>query len=325
MSDNLLFHFEKSYENELKPILQLLDEDRKRSLKKILLIWCIIAILDIIVCIVIMDYSSTKETGILFLPILIAVLVGGFIYHGLIKKYKNNFKKTIIGNLVKLISEEAVYYPESHITGTDFKESRLYTSKYNRFMGSDLVFGKLGSTLFKFSRLYVAYNTGSGKKERHKKIFNGTFFVADFNKYFNAETLVYSDNAERIFGSLIGRKLQTISRSFSESKLIELEDPEFEKRFAVFSSDQVEARYILSTSLMKRITELDKRTKGRIQLSFINGTVNIAIPQRKSYLKPRVFKSIVDKKLLLGYFNYLILITGIIEDLNLNTRIWTKK
>ena len=325
MSDKLLLRFEKNYKNELKPKLLLLEKDRKKILKKILFVWCIIAVIDVIVCIIVMDYSKTKEIGILFLPNIIAFLAAGVLYLSLIKKYQTNFKKKIIGNLVKLISEDAEYYPESHIPETDFRESKLYTRKFNRFMGSDLVFGKLVDTLFKFSELYVVHKTGSGKKEKNKKIFRGTFFIADFNKHFKGKTLIYTDKAERILGSVIGRKLQSISRSFSANKLVELEDSEFEKRFSVYSSDQVEARYILSSSLMQSITELDKKTKGRIQLSFINGVVNIAIPQRKSYLKPKVFKSIVKKNLLIGYFNYLILIIGIVDDLSLNTRIWTKR
>lgn len=48
-----------------------------------------------------------------------------------------------------------------------------------------------------------------------------------------------------------------------------LEDPEFEKHFAVYSSDQVQAGYILSTSLMSRIVDFKEKSSRRIHLSFI--------------------------------------------------------
>lgn len=40
--------------------------------------------------------------------------------------------------------------------------------------------------------------------------------------------------------------------------VVRLEDPEFEKIFVVYSSDEVEARYILSTSFMERLVEFRK-------------------------------------------------------------------
>ena len=41
----------------------------------------------------------------------------------------------------------------------------------------------------------------------------------------------------------------------SHGELVKLEDPEFEKSFVVYSGNQTEARYILSTSLMRRILD----------------------------------------------------------------------
>ena len=43
--------------------------------------------------------------------------------------------------------------------------------------------------------------------------------------------------------------------NFSRPPLVKLEDPEFEKHFVVSGEDQVEARYILSTCLMQRLTD----------------------------------------------------------------------
>ena len=43
------------------------------------------------------------------------------------------------------------------------------------------------------------------------------------------------------------------SSRFGRLEEIELEDPEFMEHFRVYSTDQVEARYILSPSMMERL------------------------------------------------------------------------
>lgn len=152
-------------------------------------------------------------------------------------------------------------------------------------------------------------------------IFRGIFFVADFNKNFNGHTVVLPDTAERMLGKF-GQSLQSMS---SRGQLIRLEDPEFEKEFCVYSDDQVEARYILSTSLMQRIIEFKRKWNTKIYLSFRNSNVYIAISMSKNLFETRLFKSVQDYKFIEENIQFLILITGIIEDLNLNTRIWTKQ
>ena len=54
---------------------------------------------------------------------------------------------------------------------------------------------------------------------------------------------------------MIGQKLQSFTTAFSKRQLIKLEDPEFEKLFAVYGDDQIEARYILTPALMQAAWE----------------------------------------------------------------------
>ena len=71
----------------------------------------------------------------------------------------------------------------------------------------------------------------------------------------------------KLFGRL-GRKLQSLN--VFRGELIRLEDPEFESHFVVYGSDQIEARYILSTSLMARITDFKEKTGKKIYLCSLN-------------------------------------------------------
>jgi hypothetical protein len=89
--------------------------------------------------------------------------------------------------------------------------------------------------------------------------------------------------------------------------------------------DQVEARYILTPSLMERILAYKCKWKSRISLSFCDSKDYIAISMNKNLFEARIFKPVADYSFMEENLRFLILLTEIVEDLNLNTRIWTKE
>ena len=115
-----------------------------------------------------------------------------------------------------------------------------------------------------------------------------------------------------------------LARELGLGDLVKLEDPEFEKEFVVYGSDQIEARYILSPGLMERIVEFKRKAKRKIHLSFVQSWVNLAIEFDKDLFEAPLFGSALDYPKIRDYFRDLQLAFGIVEDLNLNTRIWTK-
>ena len=70
-----------------------------------------------------------------------------------------------------------------------------------------------------------------------------------------------------------------------------MEDVAFEKEFVVYGDDQIEARYILSTSLMERILSLqEKKQSSSAAFPFIGNKVHVAISYKKSLFEPRLFE-----------------------------------
>ena len=101
-----------------------------------------------------------------------------------------------------------------------------------------------------------------------------------------------------------------------------MDDPEFEKQFVVYGSDQVEARYILSTSLMRRILDYKNKTKKSIYISFIDDKLFFAISYFKNLFEPKLFMTLLNFNLIKEYYEDLELTISIVEELNLNIRIW---
>ena len=82
------------------------------------------------------------------------------------------------------------------------------------------------------------------------------------NKSFNGKTIVRKDIG------LIGNWFR---KTFTSLENVKLEDPTFEKRFEVFSDDQIEARYLLTVTFMERLTQLAETFGGKtIQCCFFN-------------------------------------------------------
>jgi hypothetical protein len=92
----------------------------------------------------------------------------------------------------------------------------------------------------------------------------------------------------------------------------------------VDGSDRVEARYISSTNLMARLVRFRKRAKRNIYVSFVESKIYITAEYAEGLFEPRLFKTMLNFAPIQEYFEILQLMIGVVEDLNLNRRIWSK-
>ncbi len=314
---NATTDFKAFYDTKLLPDLKILDKERKQIERKVLLIGAIAVVVIIII-------GRFRGSGTGFFQILAGVLA--FVAISAVSKdYRSHFKNKIVEKITAFVDDNLVYSPEAYVSREEFTNSGIFQQYCNRYTGEDHFKGKLGKTAIEFSEIVGKHvsssGTSSNRKEHQSLVFKGVFFVIDFNKNFNGHTTVLPDTAERILGKF-GQNLQSIS---SRGELVKLEDPEFEKEFCVHSSDQVEARYILSPSLMQRIVAFKRKWNTKIYLSFRNSKMYIAIKMNKDLFETRLFKSIVDYNFMEENIRFLVLLTDIVDDLNLNTRIWTKE
>ena len=314
------------YDNELMEILLQFEARRKGIVKNITTTSIIVGAIALVIGLV--GASQSGSPIFLLGAIIGAAVIIAIASAAISGSYSDNYKSEIIGRIVKFIDPELSYDPKRYISENTFLESRLYEHRSDRYDGEDCVSGMVGKTQIMFSELHSQYKTttrdSKGKTQTHwHTIFKGVFFVADFNKHFNGSTIIMPDySGGGGFLSGIGQFFQKFS---GKGQLVKLEDPEFEKYFVVYGSDQVEARYILSPALMQRITEFRKRTGKAIRMSFINSNVYIAIDTNKNLFEPKLFTSVLDITPIQEYYQDMATFIGIVEDLNLNRRIWTKQ
>jgi len=309
------------YEN-LYPTLKELDKNRRQLRYKIFLVGFALTFVFFMIFMAIP--SAYWQSGdLIYFAGFIYIALGGIIYKLLTKDYVKEFKRNIISPLINAIDSNLNYSSEMHITQALFERSEIYTSSVDRINGNDYVHGHIDGMKIKFSDLHVEKRHKNSKgKDNWTTVFQGLFIVAEFNKNFHGKTVVLPDSAQSHFGDLIGNWLQ--SKNMTRPELIKMDDPAFEKEFVVYGSDQVEARYILSHSLMEKLLLFQKKSNHPVSVSFVRNHIHLAVEYNKDLFEPSVFHSLLKYKIAMEYVRTLHLAIGIIQDLKLNQKLWSK-
>ncbi len=147
--------------------------------------------------------------------------------------------------------------------------------------------------------------------------FRGLFAWTKFNKTLEGHTLVVTKNLKNQFANL-GKNL---SLSFDHKQEIKLEDPRFTNEFYVYGTDQVEARYVLSTSLMEKILALKNKYNRPIMLSFREDRMYLAVNIPHGVLS-FYSKDLSSSLVLQEVFDTIKTTEDIVNDFNLDKNIW---
>ncbi len=311
------------YYKTLYPVLNELEQDRKQLKHRILVIGSGYTLLFLLI-IISMKNIILNDMNLLIFIGFAYVGLGAIIYKMLIKDYTAEFKDKVIEPLINELDSNLRYSSTSHVSSNLFRNSKLFTSKIDRMSGNDFVKGKIQEVQIQFSDIHAEKRHKDSKgRESWSTIFQGLFIVAEFNKHFKAQTIVLPDSAQNSFGNIIGTWLQ--SHNSNRDELVKMDSPEFEKEFVVYSSNQIEARYILTHTLMKRLLVFKKRSKHPIYISFIGESIHMAIEYNKDLFEPSVFRSLLNYKIAMEYVQTLHLAIGIIDELKLNQKLWSKE
>ncbi|MFS0725542.1 DUF3137 domain-containing protein [Paenibacillus sp. 1P07SE] len=257
------------------------------------------------------------------------------------REYRDRFKQQIVRGVAReLVAgcrlpdetpdyEYAVHYDQySRISDNHIDGCLLFDERIDRIEGEDLIKGKLGLTDFEFSELHlrrVERNTGSNghTTTRHVTVFEGVLFVADFHKSFRGVTLLLA-NGWLGAGGFFNKLGNKMSGLFSRHKMynIDLENPAFNRYFDTNTSDEVEARYLLSPNFMERILGFKSWHDQKVEFAFVGSRMYVAISSKSDYFEPTVRQS--TERQMERVYDELIFFFSLIEHFDLNTRIWSK-
>ena len=213
-----------------------------------------------------------------------------------IKKYKDLFKNRYLKDYLAKFGYE--YQEKGSLDQIILKHSKLFNpSEISNI--NDKICGKIDKVEFVFCDLII-------KKELKDALYFGVFFYAEFNKNIKSQTFIKSKDSK--------------IKNTENLKKIVMDDTKFNRTFEVYSTDAINAMYILSPALMKRILSLKWHLNFPISISFVGSKIYIFIDTGKDNFEPNIDISAIklDRIIKTELSHFL----SIVKTLNLNTRIW---
>ena len=302
-----------SLAQKLAPTLQVLENKRKELLRKGRSEGLIYAAIFLVVGVIALLILKLEGIFGPIVIVVISVIILITCINNKSKIFSSFYKEEVVDEIIHAFCPNATYSPNNGVGEDLFRNSGLFTSP-DRYHAEDLIEGCLDKTSFICSEVHAeerrARSTKNGVQYYWEDIFKGFLFIADFHKEFLGETTI-------------------LRNSFFKVKMgasrVKMENPDFEKVFDVFSTNQIEARYLITPSMMERMLKLDSNFKKGVTISFRNSTILVAIPDSKNRFEADVWSSLNDMSILKSDFEVLQSLLEIVDELNLNTRIWSKE
>ncbi len=324
--------FDVYYDEKLAPVLRKNDVLRR----KYVLFFVILLLMAIIFYPLVLRYmivgmlASQDISGagmIVGLSGFIIMLLCGPMY-----LYKRKAKEQIMPDFANFFGDFSYSY-ERTIDNEVMQKSHLF-QQYSRNIGDDFFCGiydnvhitiaeeklsilkkyaEKGDFYWEDARNSYGRTFGRNKQQKaqYKTVFQGICVLLEMNKNFAGQTVVLQDKG-----------FMNMFYHIKGLERVKLEDSKFEKIFEVFSSDQIEARYLLTTAFMERMLKLrDLYDSKVIQFSFNDNKLLIAIQTKQNMFEANsFFRSNLNKKKIDLVFQQFYTVFSIIKILKLNQR-----
>ena len=255
------------------------------------------------------------------------------------------YKKEIIEWIIYQVNDKLKYETDKSIKLDTINKMDLFQANITNYHGEDSVSGELSNVKFKVSEarletnkttatsvfkgmfvtflntvLFFVTNEEGFIDNSYKKYYNffsGLLMLADFHKSHKGSVLVIP-NEGRFF-----KLLET--KEINGKKKIEMGVSGFDETFNVYTTDNLEAHYILTPNLMDRILKIQKTYDAPVYLSFKKGILLMGIDWKKDLFEIDMNTPIKSTKDLQFIAEQLINFETLIKELTLDRRIWGDK
>ncbi|ALS28548.1 hypothetical protein IJ21_31540 [Paenibacillus sp. 32O-W] len=324
----------------LRPHIEELEADRagyRRTLRQGLVVIAIAVALS--AATLLTGYGQAIVlTGIVGLT---AIIVTAFFLMRRYAAFRRKFKDILVTGIVReLVGNCSLpnetsdyeyrwnYLSDYRISDSHIRDCCLFEERIDEIDGEDLFQGRLGLTDFEFSELRLVRierrtNAKGQQTTRRVTVFDGVLFVADFHKSFRGVTLLLT-NGFFGGGSFLNRIGNALGNAFRSVKInhIKLENDDFNRLFITNTTDEVEARYILSANFMERLLKFKEAHPQKVEAAFVGSKMYVAISSGSNYFEPNIRRP-VDRQVR-RIRDEFVFFFGLIELFDLNTRIWSK-
>lgn len=302
--------FDRYYTATLYPYLKNKESVRLKYVNRFILLILLAAFILPMVAIGIYFFNRHYQKDIDWGLFYMLVAIGIYIIRGPYKNYRKSVKNDVMSLFLR-------FFPDFRYEGgvgfsrQELQSSRIFPS-YTSAKADDCFRGVYEGVGIRVCEELLEDEYRDAKGRRHvRKVFQGIGVELEMNKSFSGQTLVMKDRG--IFNAMV---------RFDGLERVKLEDVVFEKIFEVYSDDQIEARYLLTTAFMERILSLQELYKGKkVQASFYDNRILISIDTRQDMFEPcSFFRTNLNKAKFDAVFEQIWTIFSIIHILKLDQK-----
>lgn len=211
------------------------------------------------------DPPGVFELGLF---VLIGALAGEYwAVHKLERQYRRRYKDSVLPQITSGLGD--LSYREASPDEVQRLGALRIVPEYDSIEADDEIHGVYNGLPIRI--IEVRLRRRQGKKSR--VVFDGLFVGITLPRHLSGTTVVLTDRGawDRFKAQWRGGQLETVR----------LEHQEFEQRYEVSSTDQVEARALLTPAFMERFVELAKRSGSAVPGAIAEGnTLTVALPKR---------------------------------------------
>lgn len=265
-------------------------------------------------------YGPSSMMLVSVLPIVTVMIIFIIIYYAYKQNsaFVKLLKASCLNKVLKFYNNMHVI-EDFPFTSTELEECNLF-SNYTNINSGDKFKGSHNGVEYRIAETELRYIAGSGKSRTDIQIFKGVIFSFPMNKTVNTNAIVAIRGDRNIKNNPIGVWSAVLSMGYgwfnyflagikdgymlfwlivitlllaaffvgsitkkSKLKEVKLEDPEFAKKFRIYSQDQIEARYLITTAFMERFLRLNTAFGTRkAKCAFYKNQIIFAISTRKN-------------------------------------------
>ena len=301
--------FYDKFQNKIVPLVLMHENSRQLRLIIAVILSSILAAAATVLIVIAFNHGGLTKSneGIVKLA---GILYGlsYFVWYSIKKNFENSIKKKIMPTICKCFGD--MQWSNGYYCNADIFTESCIIPAYNNSEYDDIFKGSYKDVSIEI--VEAEYIQGSGK-HRHT-VFNGVIVKLDMNKNFVSHTLVKSSSIVRILPkNIFGNNL----------RFTELEDPEFNKKFDVFTTDEVDARYLLTPSFMERLKKMKTAFRAsKVECAFYKNDLLIALHTREDLFSLcSLVKRIDDNRQFFRMYEQIVSIIKLIDHFKLDQRI----
>ena len=246
-------HFAGIYDKELRPVLERKEQDRKEAMGKARYYGAIGVGAGLLVGAG--GFFLTKSIFAIIIGVVAAVgmVAWGMSGVGSVMKQAKQLMVTPVAERFGLTyNEDASAVAEQHLQDC---RSHKVVPGWDRKSLQDEMIGERHGRKFEFFEAHLeekrtTRDSNGRTSTTWVTVFRGQCWVIDAPKTFHGTTRVSRDSG--LFNAL-----GALGSKYSRAKL---ESPDFEKAFEVYTTDQVESRYLLTPDVMQSFLDLERPT-----------------------------------------------------------------